>query len=68
MYLNFLFLFCYVLCGCVEESAEKGYCGTGIEADPHIVRCLAADPHIVRCLAADPHIVRCLAADSHRYK
>jgi len=44
MYLNFLFLFCV----CVEESAvpqsaETGYSGTGIEADPHIVRCLAAD-------------------------
>jgi len=44
MYLNFLFLFCFV---CVEESAGRGCSGTGIEADPHIVRCLAADPH--RC-------------------
>jgi len=46
MYLNLLFLFCV----CVEEpavwqSAERGCSGTGIEAEPHIVRCLVADSY-----------------------
>lgn len=39
-----------LFCVCVEDSAvpqsaERGYSGTGIEADPHTVRCLAADAH-----------------------
>jgi hypothetical protein len=46
-----VFRFVYV-CVCVDKSAvprsaERGCSGTGIEADPHIVRCLAADSH--RC-------------------